>query len=128
MNTFVIKFQDSSDDLSDLMREETTDLDELSESDQPDFNEDPIPLNYNTDPILEGDQIFQNLSEFSDKICDENLKNVESYFTAYANGVYLREGLKPYMPLKADTRVENDRDVPIIPKADFVAIFAIGIK
>jgi uncharacterized protein (DUF983 family) len=24
--------------------------------------------------------------------------------------------------------VENDRDVPIIPKADFVAIFAIGIK
>ena len=110
------------------MREETTDLDELSESDQPDEDEDPFPQNYNSDPILEGDQIFQFLPELLETICDEKPNNMESHFTAFANGVYLREGLKPFMPLKADTRVESDRDIPVIPKADFVAVFAIGIR
>jgi hypothetical protein len=111
--------------LSDLLREETTDLDDMSEESE---LEEPVPNQFSTEPFYEGEKTFRNLNELAETICDENFENIESHFAAFANGVYLREGLKPFLPLKSDTRVANERDIPLLPVAEFVGLFAVGIK
>jgi hypothetical protein len=114
------------------MRLETTDLDELSnsgsEEEGEEFPDTIIRPQFNTEPFNEGDKLFVNLSELTEAICDENLDSLQTHFSAFSNGVYLRQGFKPYLPLKGDTRVENDRDIPIVPKASFVGLFAIGLR
>ena len=113
------------------MRLETTDLEELSDSGSEEGEEFPdsiIRPQFNTEPFSEEEKIFENLSNLTEAICEENLDSLETHFSAFSNGVYLRQGFKPYLPLKGDTRVENDRDIPIVPKATFVGLFAIGLR
>jgi hypothetical protein len=112
------------------MRLETTDLEELSGTEEgEEFPDSIIRPQFNTEPFREGEKIFENLSDLTEAICDENLDTLETHISAFSNGVYLRQGFKPYLPLKGDdTRVENDRDIPIVPKAAFVGIFAIGLR
>ena len=115
--------QDSSDDLSDLLREETTDLDDVSDESDVD-----VPNQLSSKPFYEGDKTFRDLNELAVTICEGNFENLEAHFSAFGNGVYLREGLKPFLPLKAHTRVENERDIPLLPDAEFVGLFAVGIR
>ena len=90
--------------------------------------EQPVPVQFSTQPFYEGEEVYSSLNELSQTICGEHFDNFDAHFGAFGNGVYLREGLKPFLPMKAHTRVENERDIPLLPDAQFVGLFAVGIR
>ena len=53
-------------------------------------------------------------------------------FQATTSGIYLRDGFRTYIPAKngsnPDPGSEDDSTIPLVPKAVFVAIFAVGTR
>jgi hypothetical protein len=82
-------------------------------------------LRYNTDPVFTWDKMFDSLPELAASVLDGAS---ETYFKASAGGVYLKDGLKPFLPVESDVRMSNPVNVPILPNADFVGLFAVGVR
>lgn len=55
--------------------------------------------------------------------------NNDSYqITFKITDIFQREGCKPYLPLRQRFRNDHPTDLPVLPDANFVGLFALGVR